>query len=264
MSKLQLFQVDAFSSRLFGGNPAAVVPLISWLPDDLMQSIAAENNLAETAFFVLEGERYGLRWFTPTAEVKLCGHATLATAHVLFTALEPERREVRFDTLSGELTVGRAAEGLVMDFPRWELEPLATPPSGLTEALGMPPEEVLITSTADNLFAVFYDESEIRALEPDMRRLAALHPAGVVATARGRRSDCVCRYFAPSYGIEEDSATGSIHCGLAPLWSARLGKPQIHSLQLSKRGAELFCELRDSRILITGQAVTYMEGWIDV
>jgi predicted PhzF superfamily epimerase YddE/YHI9 len=153
---------------------------------------------------------------------------------------------------------------LVLDFPRWELRPLEHVPAALEEGLCMPPEQVFITATGDNLFALFASESEIRAIEPDMRRLAALHPAGVVATARGTRSDCVCRYFAPSYGIPEDPGTGSIHCGLAPFWSAQLGRAGIHSLQLSKRGAELWCEVRGSRTAIAGRAVTYLEGSIGV
>jgi PhzF family phenazine biosynthesis protein len=262
MTKLRLYQVDAFSSRLFGGNPAAVVPLVSWLDDDLMQDIAAENNLAETAFFVPAGERYELRWFTPMTEVELCGHATLASAHVLFTAIEPARSEVLFETRSGPLGVVREEDKLRMDFPRWTLRVLEDPPAGLEEALGIEPQEVLSTSSDDNFFAMFDSESEVRSLEPDMDRLAALHPAGVVATARGTRSDCVCRYFAPSYGVDEDSGTGSIHCGLTPLWCERLGRTRIHSIQVSKRGAELFCELREARTLIAGRAVTYLEGWI--
>jgi PhzF family phenazine biosynthesis protein len=256
MSTLELYQIDAFTSRLFGGNPAAVVPLVSWLDGELMQAIAAENNLSETAFFVPSGDRYGLRWFTPQTEVKLCGHATLAAAHLIFTKLEPSRREVRFDTASGELSVARDGKRLVLDFPRWELRPLERAPDALSGALSVPPEQVFVTTTADNLFALFGSESEVRALEPDMRLLATLHPAGLVATARGDRSDCVCRYFAPSYGVSEDPGTGSIHCGLAPFWCEQLGQKRIHSVQVSKRGAEFWCELRGARTLIAGEAVT--------
>jgi PhzF family phenazine biosynthesis protein len=264
MTRLRLYQVDAFTSRLFGGNPAAVVPLDEWLADELMLSIAAENNLSETAFFVASGERFALRWFTPETEVQLCGHATLATAHVLFTELGHGGREVHFDTVSGEVSVMREDGRLVLDFPRWALTPLEVVPRALTEALAVSPRMVLITASEDNLFAVFDSESQVRALEPDLRRLAALHPAGLVATARGRESDCVCRYFAPSYGIAEDPGTGSIHCGLVPYWSEKLGKRQIHSRQVSKRGAEFWCELRDSRTLIGGHAVTYLDGGIRV
>lgn len=300
MARLALYQIDAFTSRVFGGNPAAVVPLDAWLDDAVMQAIAAENNLSETAFFVPAGApadagaatgagasvgagaamgaaaaaqpaaakepsgRYALRWFSPTVEVKLCGHATLATAHLLFTKLDPALREVRFETASGELGVAREGDRLVLDFPRWQLRRLEGVPEALEEGVGLPPEQVFITSTNDNLFALFASESEVRALEPDMRRLAELHPAGVVATARGTRSDCVCRYFAPSYGIPEDPGTGSIHCGLAPFWSGELGKSRIHSLQLSKRGAELWCEVEPSRTRIAGRAVTYLEGSIEI
>ena len=265
MSRLRLYQVDAFTGRLFAGNAAAVVPLVSWLDDDLLQAIAAENNLAETAFFVPTDDAYHLRWFTPEVEVKLCGHATLATAHVLFTVLEPQRNELRFETLSGALLVRKRADRrLELDFPTWRLERLGEIPAGLTEGLGRAPEEVLITTTHDNLFAVFGGEAEVGALAPDMRRLATLHPAGVIATAPSTRADCVCRYFAPSYGIDEDSGTGSIQCALVPYWSDRLDKPAIHTLQVSRRGAELFGERRGDRIAIAGQAVTYLEGWIDI
>ncbi len=264
MARLRLFQVDAFTSRRFGGNPAAVVPLEAWLDPELMQAVAAENNLSETAFFAPAGQGYALKWFTPTTEVQLCGHATLATAHVLYEQLGCARSELRFATRSGELRVTRAGERLVMDFPRWELRPLATPPSGLTEALGIPPQEVLVTGAGDNLFAIYDGEAELRSLDPDPRRLAELHPAGVVVTARGLESDCVCRYFAPSYGIDEDPGTGSIHCGLTPLWCERLGQRRIHSRQLSRRGAELFCELAGARVAIAGCAVTYLDGWITV
>lgn len=262
MSRFRLYQIDAFTSRLFGGNPAAVVPLVSWLDDDLLQSIAAENNLSETAFFVPSEAAYGLRWFTPETEVKLCGHATLATAHVLFTELEPHRTEVRFDTRSGELVARRREDRIVLDFPSWPLERLDEVPAGLAAALGVTPLEVLATTERDNLFAVLESEAEVGGLAPDMHGLAALHPAGVAVTARSWRADCVVRYFAPSYGVPEDPATGSIQCGLVPYWSARLGKESIHSLQVSRRGAEFFSEYRGERTMISGQAIKYLEGWI--
>jgi PhzF family phenazine biosynthesis protein len=264
MSRFRLYQVDAFTSRLFGGNPAAVVPLVSWLDDDLMQSIAAENNLSETAFFVPTESSYGLRWFTPEVEVKLCGHATLATAHVLFTEFEPDRAEVRFDTSSGELVASRRENRIMLDFPTWRLERLQEPPPELVDALGVTPLEVLVTAERDNLFAVLESEAEVSALTPHMEGLAALHPAGVAVTARSRRADCVVRYFAPSYGVPEDPATGSIQCALVPYWSAKLGKQSIRSLQVSRRGAEFCSELRDGRTMISGCAVKYLEGWIHV
>lgn len=262
--RLRLYHVDAFTDRPFAGNPAAVVPLAGWLDDDLLLSIAAENNLPETAFFVPQEQgRYGLRWFTPEAEVKLCGHATLATALILFDEFDPERTELRFDTLSGELVVTRQGERLVMNFPCWSLERQQAAPSALREALGVEPVEVLMTVGKDNLFAVLEAEADVASLQPDMRTLATLHPAGVAVTAPSARADFVVRYFAPSYGIDEDPGTGSIQCGLVPYWSARLGKTTLHSLQISRRGSEFHSELRDGRTLISGRAARYMEGWID-
>jgi PhzF family phenazine biosynthesis protein len=263
MPRLRLYQVDAFTSRLFGGNPAAVVPLDRWLDDATMQALGLENNLSETAFFVPEGDGFRLRWFTPTIEVDLCGHATLASAFVLFTELAPGRREVRFTTRSGLLTVRAAGERLVMDFPRWIVEPLATVPKELTRGLNAAPREVSTVAGSENLFVVFDSEAEVRALAPDFTALRALN-AGVIATAPGEQSDCVVRYFASAFGIDEDPATGSIHCALTPYWAARLGKSSIYSRQVSKRGAELFCELKGDRVEIAGSAVKYLDGWIEV
>ena len=262
MSKLRIWQIDAFTGHLFGGNPAAVVPLDDWLEDATLQAIASENNLAETAFFVPLESGYRLRWFTPEAEVRLCGHATLATAFVLFTELEPQLEAVAFETLSGRLEVTRADDGLRMDVPRWTLLPVEHVPEARTAGLGVAPEELLMVETGDNYFAVLDGEPTVRTLRPDFALLETLHPAGVIVTAKGVESDCVCRYFAPSYGIPEDSGTGSIHCALVPYWSARLGKRRIHSRQLSARGAELNCELAGDRIVIAGQAVKYLDGWI--
>jgi PhzF family phenazine biosynthesis protein len=264
MTRLRLFHVDAFTSSVFGGNPAAVVPLSAWLDDELMQKIAAENNLSETAFFVPGEARRGLRWFTPEAEVKLCGHATLASAFTIFTELEPRRDEVRFDTLSGELAVTRRGEQLVMDFPCWRLERVDASPAALTEGLQAAPLEVLATAARDNFFVVLDSETDVEALIPDMRLLASLHPAGVAVTAPGRDADFVCRYFAPSYGIPEDPGTGSIQCGLVPYWAERLGKTSLRSLQVSRRGAEFVSELRGGRTFISGRAVKYLEGWIEI
>ena len=262
MGTLRIYQIDAFTGRLFGGNPAAVVPLEDWLDDRTLQAIACENNLSETAFFVPLVSGYGLRWFTPEVEVRLCGHATLAAAFVLFTEIEPEREVVSFETLSGRLDVSRTADGLRMDFPRWTLRPVERAPEPLIAGLGVEPEEFLMVETGDNFFAVLDSESTVRALRPDFGMLETLHPAGVIVTAKGEESDCVCRYFAPSYGIQEDPGTGSIHCALVPYWSARLGKRKIHSRQVSARGAEFHCELADGRTIIFGQAVKYLEGWI--
>ena len=265
MKRLRIYQVDAFTGRLFGGNPAAVVPLESWLDAATMQSIALENNLAETAFFVPEGDGFRLRWFTPEVEVKLCGHATLASAHVLFTILEPGRRAVKFETLSGTLTVVASGDRLVMDFPRWSLSAAPADASGdaLAAALGATPTRVLSTGDGDYRFCVFASEADVRALAPDFGALRKLGIM-VIATAPGTRSDCVVRFFAPAAGIDEDPGTGSIHCALTPYWCERLGKRTLHSLQVSKRGSELNCTLEGARVLIAGQAVKYLEGWIEV
>ncbi len=264
MPRLRLYQVDAFTSRLFGGNPAAVVPLDRWLDDATMQALSLENNLSETAFFVPEGDGFRLRWFTPTVEVDLCGHATLASAFVLFTELAPDRREVAFATRSGLLTVRMAGERLVMDFPRWRVEPLASVPAELMRALNAAPREVsTVNGSHENLFAVFDTEAQVRALKPDFTALRALQ-AGVIATAPGDQSDCAVRYFASAFGIDEDPATGSIHCALTPYWAKRLGKSAIYSRQVSQRGAELFCELKGERVDIAGSVVKYLEGWIEI
>ena len=263
MSGQQLFQIDAFTGQLFAGNPAAVVPLQEWLDDSVLQAIAAENNVPETAFFVPSGSGFRLRWFTPETEVKLCGHATLAAAFVLFTELEPDRTEISFDSLSGNLQVWRSGNRLTMRFPRWELERLSGHPAALVAGLGVEPVELLTVPTRDNFFAVMESEAQVLSIRPDFDALKTLHPAGVVVTARGEQSDCVCRYFAPSYGIAEDPGTGSIHCGLVPYWSQRLSQDQIHSRQVSDRGAEFHCELLADATLISGQAVKYLSGHID-
>lgn len=258
--KIPLFQVDAFTSRLFGGNPAAVCPLESWLDDRTMQAIAAENNLAETAFFVGRGGRYDLRWFTPLVEVDLCGHATLASAFVIFNRLEPSLTEASFRSKSGELRVMRSGDRLTLDFPAW-------PPArrevteAVTRALGAAPREVW---ESHDLMAVYDSEEDVRRLEPAMDRVAALDGFAVIATAPGREADFVSRFFAPRQGIPEDPATGRAHCTLTPYWARRLGKPKLHAVQLSRRGGELFCEDRGERVAIAGQAVQFLEGTIEV
>ena len=264
MARFRLYQIDAFTSERFAGNPAAVVPLEEWLDDATLQAVAAENNLSETAFFIPDGDGYELRWFTPQLEVNLCGHATLATAFVLFEELDPGRTEARFESRSGELRVRRSGDHLVMDFPKWVLRSAEDIPAALIEGLGCEPQAVLMTDTRDNYFAVYERESEVRAIEPDFARLATLHPAGVAITAPGDRSDCASRYFAPSWGIPEDPATGSVHCGLAPYWGERLGKQEIFARQVSERGAELHCEIHEDRVLIGGHATKYLEGWIEI
>jgi len=258
MNELALFQVDAFTDTVFHGNPAAVVPLTEWLADETMQAIAAENNLSETAFFVNQGETFGLRWFTPTTEVDLCGHATLATAFVLFHGLKNARDTLRFDTRSGELTVTRDGDRLVMDFPATSPRP-TDPPDGLIEALGVEPVEVL-ASDNHNYYAVYSAEGDVAGLKPDMRGLEALYPWGVVATAPGEEVDFVSRYFVPAHGVPEDPVTGSTHCGLTPLWALRLERDELHARQISKRTGELFCKLKGERVEIAGNAILYLEG----
>ena len=258
--KIPLFQVDAFTGRVFGGNPAAVCPLEAWLDDAKMQAIAAENNLSETAFFVEAGDHYELRWFTPTAEVDLCGHATLATAFVLFEDLEVEGDEVRFETRSGQLTVRRDGDKLAMDFPAKPPQPCAEP-EGLAEALGRAPEE---TFAADDYLAVFASESDVRTLEPDFARLARLDRRGVIVTAQGSAADFVSRFFAPKAGIPEDPVTGSAHCTLVPYGAKRLGASRLTAHQVSARGGELYCEDRGDRVIIAGCAVKYLEGIVQI
>ncbi|MBN2025845.1 MAG: PhzF family phenazine biosynthesis protein [Actinobacteria bacterium] len=256
--KLPLYQVDAFASRLFTGNPAAVVPLREWLEDAAMQAIAMENNLSETAFFVPHGEGYHIRWFTPAAEVDLCGHATLATAFIVFTVIEPRRNEVVFESRSGLLSVSRDGDLLVLDFPSQPPAPCAVPRE-LAQGLGREPDEVLC---AEDYFVVFGDEAAVRRMEPDMAELKKLGLRGIIVTAPGDEVDFVSRFFVPSHGIDEDPVTGSAHCALTPYWALRLRKSKLHAWQLSHRGGELFCEDRGERVLISGRAVPYLEGFI--
>ena len=258
--RLKLFQVDAFTDRRFGGNPAAIVPLERWLPDKTLQAIAAENNLSETAYFVKQGERYHLRWFSPVCEVNLCGHATLATAWVLWEKLGERAPLIRFDTRSGELRVTREGAWLWLDFPADPARPCAAPPA-LVSGLGRPPREVLV---ARNYVALYDGEEAVRTLAPDFRVLATLDNHGVIATAPGANCDFVSRFFAPKFGIDEDPVTGSAHCTLAPLWAERLGRKTLRARQVSRRGGELRCELAGERVRIGGQAVAYLAGEIEL
>lgn len=260
--RLSLFQVDAFTDRVFAGNPAAVCPLEAWLPDATLQAIAAENNLAETAFFVRDGEDYTLRWFTPTVEVDLCGHATLASAFIVFERLETQRMRVAFRTRkAGTLTVTRDGDRLAMDFPA---RPPTTiePPAGLVAALGRTPREVV---TARDVVAVLETEDEVRALAPDLAAIAKLDAFAVAVTAPGRDGiDFVSRFFAPAQGIPEDPVTGSVHCTLVPYWAARLGKTRLVARQVSARGGQLWCSLAGDRVVMAGHAVLYLEGAITI
>ena len=266
MNTLSIFQVDAFATEIFAGNPAAVCPLDTWCEDRLLQAIAAENNLAETAFFGPEcdGEfDYRLRWFTPVVEVELCGHATLACAHVIFTELDSSTNSVVFSSRAGKLTVSRDNGLLDMDFPAWQVENTA-PPQALLDGLGQEPEAVYVDSEHPNYYVVYPDEKTVRAVNPNFGLLQELHPFGVAITAPGIQSDFASRYFAPSYGIDEDSVTGSIHSALTPYWSARLGKDSLHARQVSERGGELFCVNAGERVHIAGRAVTYLKGQITI
>jgi len=257
--KLPIYQVDAFASEVFRGNPAAVVPLDRWLDPGLMQSIAAENNLSETAFFV-PGEPSAIRWFTPKQEVDLCGHATLASAYTLFERLEQGRTGVTFESRSGPLGVTQDGERLVLEFPSRPPRPCVPPPA-LAEALGAPPQEVLASR---DLFVVFESEDQVRRLAPDMAKVLALGVHAVIVTAPGRDVDFVSRFFAPAVGIPEDPVTGSAHCTLTPYWAKRLKKPRLHAHQVSARGGELWLEDRGERVTISGRAVMYLEGTIAV
>jgi len=259
--QLPLYQIDAFTDSVFSGNPAAICPLDAWLDDTVMQAIAAENNLSETAFFVKEGEGYRLRWFTPACEVDLCGHATLATASLLLTRLTPEAEAVTFETQSGRLTVRRDGDLLVMDFPSRPATP-AEPDDGLFEALGAAPREVL--STSGNALLVYADEDDVLRLRPDMSGLKKATSQGVIATASGTECDFVSRYFAPSHGIDEDPVTGSAHCTLVPYWAARLGKTDLVARQVSARGGTLYCRAEGNRVRIAGRAAFYLKGEITI
>ncbi|MDQ3199625.1 MAG: PhzF family phenazine biosynthesis protein [Verrucomicrobiota bacterium] len=252
------YEVFAFTRRMFAGNPAGVCLLEEWLPNEQLQAIAAQNNLAETAFFIARGDFFELRWMTPTIEVDLCGHATLASAHVLFRHLGYAGSAIRFHSQSGELKVERAGDRLVLDFPSRLLEE-AKPAEELNAALGARPEILL---QGRDYFAVFASQQEVAALQPDLDRLAKLEAQGVVVTAPGDDCDFVSRYFAPAAGIPEDPVTGSTHCTLIPYWSQRLGKKELFARQISARGGELFCEDRGDRVGIGGQALTYVEGKI--
>jgi len=255
---IPIYIVDAFTPRLFKGNPAAVCPLERWLDDGVMQSVAFENNLSETAFFVREGDGYRIRWFTPRSEVGLCGHATLASAHVIFTEMDPTRDLVVFDSAGGPLSVRREAEFLAMDFPSLPPRP-AIPPQGLVEGLGVPPLEVL---EGGDYLAVYACEEDVKNIAPDMDLLKDLPLRGVIVTAPSDRCDFVSRFFAPGLGVNEDPVTGSAHCELVPYWSARLGKRDLHAIQVSERTGELFCRDNGDRVAISGRAVTYLRGRI--
>ena len=258
--KIPIYQVDAFTDRVFAGNPAAVCPLREWLDDSVLQAVAQENNLSETAFFVPEDEGYHIRWFTPVAEVDLCGHATLGTAYLIMHELEPSVDRVTFRSRSGALRVHREGDTLAMDFPAQPPKPCDMPPA-IPEALGTTPMEVL---ASEDYFVVLASEEDVVAIKPDFFRLKELELRGMIVTAKGNQVDFVSRFFAPKLGIDEDPVTGSAHCALTPYWAKRLGKSRLRAHQLSKRGGTLYCEDRGDRVVIAGKAVKYLEGHISI
>ncbi len=260
---IPFFQVDAFSDQAFSGNPAAVMPLHQWLDSAVLQSIAAENNLSETAFLVGGEGHYQLRWFTPTIEVDLCGHATLASAHILMTELGDHADILLFETKSGELQVTRTEQRLTLNFPAAEASVLDSVPKALIQGLGATPESLMLDASGRNYYAVFRDETCVRSLVPDMGQLTKLEH-GVVVTAPGDNSDCVSRYFAPGFGIPEDPVTGSIHCVLVPYWGKRLGHCEILAHQVSQRGGSLHCRLVEGRVEMTGDAITVIKGYFEL
>ena len=258
--EIPIYQVDAFASHIFEGNPAAVCPLESWVSDEILQKIAEENNLSETAFFVAKDQGYSLRWFTPTDEVDLCGHATLAAAHVLFKHLGYSKESISFYTKSGLLEVGRSNFGYSMSFPASQLEPIELPPE-LLEGLGIIPTEILV---AFDYIVVLDNESQVKSLNPDYAMLQKLDLRGVVVTAPGNEVDFVSRCFFPKLRVNEDPVTGSAHCELAPYWSEKLNKNILVGQQLSKRTGIVQCEVISNKVIISGNAVDYMSGVIHI
>lgn len=253
---IRLYQVDAFSDKPFSGNPAAICPLEHWPENHLMQQIAAENNLSETAFFVPQRDHYRIRWFTPSAEVDLCGHATLAAAYVLFHCFGHPTDTVQFDSNSGPLFVEKQGDYLQMDFPEEPSVPCAIPQE-LEKALGAKPDA---TESCEDLLAIFPDEDSVLALNPNFEKLAKLPYRGVIATAPGKDVDFICRFFAPRVGINEDPVTGSAYTKLTPYWSQRLGSRSLSSKQRSARGGDIICETNGDRVLIRGKACLIMHG----
>lgn len=258
--QIEIYQVDAFAEQLFTGNPAAVCPLGAWLDDDLLQKIAQANNLSETAFFVPDEDKYQLRWFTPSHEVDLCGHATLAAAHVLFSHLAYQQPQICFMTKSGELLVTKTSDGLQMDFPASMPKAVASP-DNLLLGLGTNPKAVL---AAFDYIIELDDEQAVQALIPDLALWKLLDLRGVVVTATGSEVDFVSRCFFPKLDVDEDPVTGSAHCELAPYWAQKLAKTQLKAIQLSARTGLVDCQIQGDRVILTGRAVDYMRGVISL
>ncbi|MDB5120388.1 MAG: isomerase [Sphingobacteriales bacterium] len=262
MKTIPIYQADAFTDKLFCGNPAAICPLTEWLPAPIMQKIAAENNLAETAFFIPLGPDFELRWFTPEIEIDLCGHATLAAAHILFTELNYSKEIIHFHTLkAGTLTVTKKDDLYILDFPSRIAEVTETL-IDLIEALGGKIPSGVYKSR--DYMLVYENEEDISAIKPDFFALSKIDAVGIIITAPGNNSDFVSRFFAPSAGINEDPVTGSAHCNLIPYWANELKKNKLHAYQLSTRRGELWCELKNDRVLMAGKAVTYLKGEIRI
>lgn len=258
--ELKIYQIDAFAKSVFEGNPAAVIPLQAWLNDALMQKIAMENNLSETVFFVKEGAHYHIRWFTPLAEVAMCGHATLASAFVLFEILNYPKDEIVFDSKSGELRVKKEQDTFVMDFPVQEISTCQVP-HAISEAFEVQPKECY--KSMDYLL-VFENEENVLNAKPNFEKLKNIDARGVIITAKSKEYDFVCRFFAPKLGIDEDPVTGAAFTQLAPYWGKVLGKNEFRAKQVSKRGGEVFCKLGGSRVEIAGCGVKYLEEVIEI
>jgi PhzF family phenazine biosynthesis protein len=262
VKKIKMYQVDAFTDEVFTGNPAAVCVLEEWISDDIMQKIASENNLSETAFVVKEGDAFGIRWFTPTIEVALCGHATLATAHVLFLYYHYPAQQIEFRSRqSGELYVKKKDDKLTLDFPVDQIRRVEAPEE-LLKAFDIEPEEVFKGRT--DYMLVFKNQEQVESAHPNMELLKETGARGIIITAPGDKVDFVSRFFGPGSGVDEDPVTGSAHTTLTPYWADRLGEKNLKAWQLSKRGGKLNCSLKKDRVKITGRAVTYLQGEIYV
>ncbi|MBL7743972.1 MAG: PhzF family phenazine biosynthesis protein [Chitinophagaceae bacterium] len=256
-----LYQVDAFTDKLFAGNPAAVVPLEKWIDDDLMQNLAMENNLAETVFFVPDGNDYDIRWFTPGAEINLCGHATLASAYVLFNILGHKGPSITFHSKSGPLVVTKQGDVISMDFPSWRPEKITDYPDALEAALGV--KEIVGVYKHRDLLVELNSEDDVKNAEPDFTLIKKTREK-IIITAPGKKVDFVSRFFAPSIGVDEDPVTGSAHSQLIPFWSEKLGKTKMEARQLSKRGGHLWVEQKGERVQMGGKCVFYMKGEISI
>lgn len=258
--QLPIYQIDAFTSEVFGGNPAAICPLEFWIEENLLQKIANENNLSETAFFVNHGDYYQIRWFTPQTEVDLCGHATLASAYVIMNHLDSSTNNIVFGSASGELKVSKKGDIYSLDFPSHKAE-ACEPPENLLRAMDIIPEKVY---ASDNYMLIYKSEADVRQLNPYLKYLKELDRMGVIVTAPGEESDFVSRFFAPAVGIPEDPVTGSAHCTLIPYWAKILKKKELHAFQVSERGGEIFGIDNGDRVSIAGRAVQYLEGTITI